>query len=329
MKAPAFSIATAHAALLAAVCGLWLAPAPASADYGMKANQVKGEWSPYYVGKAVNKAGRTTVRTTLLDGTKQSLSLTRRKYDEAESETNVLAEGTDGQVNAFNREGKGKWTELDSKFWGYGPEGNPLVPFKTVAADLGVYAFGSRIYVPALDGWTTPDGNKHNGVLWVGDTREHLSGPGEFQIFVGGEDNLVELPEMNEKGFAVLDAEVSFTAGITPRYEANMESGAEKILSRLGYYKGGGRTVSVFNRNAAQDSKPATFEEALTEFQKAHDGIPEVEYGILNGASTRYYLAKAAHSLRKSGGRYQVPTEEADEDSESKGPSRKSVFSRS
>ncbi len=59
--------------------------------------------------------------------------------------------------------------------WGYGVQNIPLSPFRSLAVDKNEIAYGSHVYVPALDGVTIPGnppwgGFVHDGCLSADDT---------------------------------------------------------------------------------------------------------------------------------------------------------------
>jgi hypothetical protein len=78
------------------------------------------------------------------------------------------------------------FTELDPvQFpWGQGSQGNPLMPFVTIATDTSVLPFGTSVYAPSLDGLALPDGGVHNGCLRAGDVGGGINGM-HIDWFVG------------------------------------------------------------------------------------------------------------------------------------------------
>ncbi len=63
------------------------------------------------------------------------------------------------------------WLELDPGKFPYGQacKGDPVVPFKTVAADPRYFPYGSKLYVPMFDKLSMPDGSVHDGLFTVND----------------------------------------------------------------------------------------------------------------------------------------------------------------
>jgi 3D (Asp-Asp-Asp) domain-containing protein len=71
--------------------------------------------------------------------------------------------------------------DMDQFPFGVGSNDNPLHPYRSVAADMGVLNYGQKLYVPALDGVEMPGeyGFVHDGCVIVEDvggsvTGEHL-----------------------------------------------------------------------------------------------------------------------------------------------------------
>jgi hypothetical protein len=82
--------------------------------------------------------------------------------------------------------------------WGQGSQGNPLVPFVTIATDTSVLPFGTAVYVPSLAGVMLPDGGTHDGCLSAGDVGGGIDGM-HIDWFVGLQDNYQVLdPEVPE-----------------------------------------------------------------------------------------------------------------------------------
>lgn len=90
--------------------------------------------------------------------------------------TGILEDGR--MINLFGpcRAGTCFFYIDQSKFpYGMGSEGNPLHPFKTVAADSNVFEHGTRLYIKELDGvsFTGVNGSEdfvHDGCVVVEDT---------------------------------------------------------------------------------------------------------------------------------------------------------------
>lgn len=80
--------------------------------------------------------------------------------------------------------------------YGVGSRNNPLIPFRTIACDLGSVenstpwvnggypAFGQEIYVPKANGVELPDGTIHDGVFTCGDVGGLITG-NHIDVFIG------------------------------------------------------------------------------------------------------------------------------------------------
>ncbi|MCY0094533.1 3D domain-containing protein [Hoeflea ulvae] len=104
-----------------------------------------------------------------------------------------------------------RWT-LAKHPYGDGSRGNPLLPFKTLACDLGTvensepwlnggYAkFGQRIYIPAAKGIALPNGQTHDGIFECGDVGGKITG-NHIDVFLGavsgGYSNAAQLNPFN------------------------------------------------------------------------------------------------------------------------------------
>ncbi len=110
---------------------------------------------------------------------------------------------------------------------GYGIlRGIPLDPYRTLAADIGAFESsddryrgavgksrsrvvingktglvptGTRVYIRQLDGFTLPDGKRHDGWLQVNDTGGAIYGA-HFDVFVGARDNGPPLLKLAREG---------------------------------------------------------------------------------------------------------------------------------
>jgi 3D (Asp-Asp-Asp) domain-containing protein len=61
------------------------------------------------------------------------------------------------------------YVEVDAAHpFGYGVGGRALVPFRSIAVDKSVIAYGSHLYIPELDGVTMPSGPGHTGFVHDG-----------------------------------------------------------------------------------------------------------------------------------------------------------------
>jgi 3D (Asp-Asp-Asp) domain-containing protein len=114
---------------------------------------------------------------------------------------------TDGRVVNYHKScgcsSNGCYVVVDDEHpWGIGVQNRPLVPFRSIAVDKNKIAYGSWVYVPALDGVTIPEGPwggafEHDGCLQAADTGSAIVGK-HFDFFVAMKsaylDLVAELP---------------------------------------------------------------------------------------------------------------------------------------
>lgn len=82
------------------------------------------------------------------------------------------------------------FVELDAATypWGQGSRGNALQPYRSIATDAAVIAYGTWLYAPALDGLRLPGGETHDGCLRAADVGGGIEGA-HIDWFVGLKDN--------------------------------------------------------------------------------------------------------------------------------------------
>ncbi|MEP5624154.1 MAG: 3D domain-containing protein [Hyphomicrobiales bacterium] len=93
-----------------------------------------------------------------------------------------------------------RWTKTNRPY-GVGSKSNPLIPFKSLACDLGTVAnskpwvdggyakFGQRIYIPAAKDVILPDGTKHDGIFTCDDIGGKITG-NHIDVFIGSATGL-------------------------------------------------------------------------------------------------------------------------------------------
>ena len=88
------------------------------------------------------------------------------------------------------------YREADSDHpWGYGVQNRALVPFRSVAVDPDVIAYGTGLYLPALDGVAMPEPDAalvHDGCVVAADTGGGIVGA-HVDFFVGLRDAYLAL----------------------------------------------------------------------------------------------------------------------------------------
>ena len=241
-------------------------------------------WTLYYVaemeGKEVKTGGVGVVTT---EGKKIRVQVSPRDMRKANLEGTVTGVGADGKRYVTNIVKLGLWTDLKEGWEGMGNRTNPLVTYRTVAADQKRHRYGSRIFAPVLVGYTPPGWKEpHDGFLWVADTGGGIKGTMRFDLFVGKQSTYkFVMAEENEKGKWRVPIEIESLPSAPLLYSAKTVAGRRKVLEKLGLLKDGDAVA------------------ALTAFQKQHKHIPAAEYGSARGAVTLWYLTQAALKVSK------------------------------
>lgn len=256
--------------------------------------EVTGDLTAYYVKNIQLKtdgSGRK-IALTNLDGKRVEYWLENGEYKEAEIQAVAQAKKLDGTYKSIYRIRQGEWVQLPPGSMGMGSRMNPLVPFHHVAADPKFWPFGSMIYCEEMDGRKTMDGKVHDGLFWVADVGGMIKGRNRFDIFVGEEKIFLDLldkyadPENDPKEhFKIFPRPKAPSAALDPL------KGVKPVAAIL---KGEGFNVTGEERT---DEEIA---DALIRFQKKHSKIPEAEYGNRRGATTLWFLLKAAKEVAEA-----------------------------
>ena len=206
-----------------------------------------------------------------------------RDLRKANLEGTVSGVGSDGKRYVTNIVKLGLWEDLKDGWEGQGNRSNPLVTYRSVAADQSRHRYGSRLYVPEVVGFTPPGWKEpHDGFLWVADTGGGIKGNMRFDLFVGKESTYKFVMKLeSDKGRWRIPAEVESLPSAPSAYSAKTAAGRKKTLEKLGLLKDGNAVA------------------ALTAFQKQHKHIPPAEYGSARGAVTLWYLTQAALKVSK------------------------------
>lgn len=120
-----------------------------------------------------------------------------------------------------------RWTKAKNPY-GDGSKGNPLIPFKTLACDLGTvknstkwleggYAkFGQKVYIPAARGVALPNGETHDGLFECGDIGGKITG-NHIDVFLGGvRGGYANAAKLNPFGFIKSDPAKTIEAYVLP-----------------------------------------------------------------------------------------------------------------
>lgn len=186
-----------------------MADAPVSPDNARmeldRATRVSLWATNYYLIEVKSSKGAGSVLIRNLNNEAIGPSISRKDWCSAAMEGSLRVEGI-----VFNYAGtrdprqtdcshapseRVRWAKTSHPF-GTGSRNNPLVPFRTLACDLGGLAssrpwlhggyprFGQRIYIPKAKGIKLPDGTSHNGIFHCGDTGGLITG-NHIDVFIG------------------------------------------------------------------------------------------------------------------------------------------------
>jgi 3D (Asp-Asp-Asp) domain-containing protein len=241
-------------------------------------------WTLYYVAEMVGKevkGGGVGVLTT--EGKKIRVQVSPRDLRKANLEGTVTGLGADGKRYVTSIVKVGLWQDLHEGWEGQGNRSNPLLTYRSVAADQSRHRYGSRIFAPVLVGYTPPGWKEpHDGFLWVADSGGGIKGKMRFDLFVGKQSTYkFVMAEEKEKGKWRVPIEIESLPSAPTAYSAKTVAGRRKTLEKLGLLKDGNAVA------------------ALTTFQKQHKHIPAAEYGSAKGAVTLWYLSQAALKVSK------------------------------
>lgn len=261
-----------------------------------------GRFSLYYVAEVTPRSsGAIAGKVQTLDGVWETYRLASKEKGAANMEGSVAVKEADGSSTIVSIITLGRWSDLPKGWAGKGNRHNPLIPYRTVAADQRRHPYGSRIHVPALDGYVTPDGETVDGWFWVADVGGGIKGANRFDIFVGSKPNYLKILA-DAQGKWNSRVEVENLPKAPAEFNPRTAAGVTRILKGLDYpvdEELPGEDASV------RRSQGYTIAEALTDFQKQHPEIPAVEYGNVEGAVTLWFLTKAGLAL-ESGIEYPV-----------------------
>jgi 3D (Asp-Asp-Asp) domain-containing protein len=88
----------------------------------------------------------------------------------------------------------------EAPVWGYGSDGNPLIPLRSLAIEEGIVAHGTRLYIPEWDGVEIPasrglGGFVHDGCFRVDDIGYGVEGR-HYDLYAGTVELWRELEEL-------------------------------------------------------------------------------------------------------------------------------------
>jgi 3D (Asp-Asp-Asp) domain-containing protein len=255
----------------------------------------KAKFSLYYVAEVeVKNKGGVTRRLRDRDGNWSVYRLSPADARLARMQGTVSMLDGEGNRRLASIVRLGEWARIPKGWEGRGSRMNPLVPYRAVAADLNHHPYGSRVFIPPMEGLVTRRGEMLDGWMWVGDVGGGVEGPMRFDIFVGREAcywNHIDEGEGTWKAEIQVEHPPKLPARLNPRKPA----GVQRILSALGYVVD---TKYDAMKKSPKDWKQAVaLGTALSDFQRQHPAIPPVEFGTRIGAITQWYLHQAASAV--------------------------------
>ena len=243
-----------------------------------------GLFTLYYVYEATGKEPSSGRQVTIVTtkGEKLRVRVSPPVLRRANIEGTVAStDPKDGKRYITNYIKAGLWKDLPDGWEGMGNHSNPLVAYRSVAADQKHHRYGARLFVPRLvgveiPGWKAP----HDGYVWVADSGGGIKGAMRFDLFVGKQEEYEIVMELeNQKGKWSVPMEIERLPAAPKGYNPKTDAGLGKILKGVGLLKSDGKA----------DAKAA-----LIAFQKLHPHIPPIEHGKPGGAVTLWYLTQAA-----------------------------------
>jgi 3D (Asp-Asp-Asp) domain-containing protein len=256
-----------------------------------------GKWTMYYIHEVetVEKERGVSHTVELLTGERVTVNMTPASSRTAKVEAAAAMTDKSGNRRVGALIGN-VWHELPEGAFGLGNRKNPLVPWVHVAADQSLYPFGSRVFVPAAIGYTTPEGKVLDGYFWVGDTGSAIKGNLRFDLFVGPDGVYRDMMERGKMWKWKPDTYVEKPPKVPAEISPTTAEGMHELLMRTGDLAAPG--VPGFTPHAFM-SIPPEMVAALTSFQKKYPDIPSAEYGNPMGATTIWFLTQAAADLAK------------------------------
>ena len=190
----------------------------------------------------------------------------------------------------------GRWAITPDGWEGRGNRENPLVSYRMVAADLGHHPYGSRLHIPATVGYVTPDGRTLDGWFWVADKGGGIKGRMRFDVFVGAEAHYLTHMK-TEEGHWTDTIRIEHPPSVPAKYDPRRPAGVEVILTALGYRID--TSLDALKELPSKWDEPVALGTALTDFQRQHPEIPELEHGTRIGAITQWFLHQAGIAVSK------------------------------
>lgn len=254
----------------------------------MEPVEVPVQFTAYYIAEVEleNKPeGDATMPIwfTREDGKRIRQFLTPEDYQTMEMEGSALNIMPGGKKKPAYRLSSGEWKELPDGVIAKGNKMNPLVAYRHIAADQGIYPYGSLVHIDYKKKPKLPDGRAFDGYLWVADVGGMINGRSHFDLFVGGEETYEKiLPMTSDKKHKVNIYKLPHPpTGLDPR----QPSGLAKLLHQLGHHRD------------PENTELLELEKSVKRYQKTISHIPKQEHGFRTGAATIWYLTQEALRL--------------------------------
>ncbi|MEM7147929.1 MAG: 3D domain-containing protein, partial [Verrucomicrobiota bacterium] len=228
-----------------------------------------GHWTLYHIAELAKneQPGSYPAGTVImLDGRKITYRVNAAEHRKMEMEGTTQAFTPNLQrVAVFGRVKKGLWQELPQGAFGWGNRSNYKSPFRILAADQSIHRFGSRVFRPDLVGYTTPNGMKHDGYFWIGDSGGRIKGRLRFDLFVGGEEAYARAMK-DGLGKQSVYCEVDRLPDPPKGWDPRTTSGATRILEALGWNIESG--ASSMRSQKTNQHSGQSLAQSLKEFQQ-------------------------------------------------------------
>ena len=166
---------------------------------------------------------------------------------------------------------------------------NPIEPFHHVAADQSIWPFGSMIYCEEMDGRKTLEGTVHDGYFWVADVGSLIKGRNRFDVFVGHEKIYLDvLHKWADPDNHPREKFTIYKLPAPPSPDLDPLNGIKPVVAIL---KESGYALT------GEETKDEEVAAELTKWQKRQKKVREAEFGNRRGATTVWFLMKAAHAV--------------------------------
>lgn len=263
----------------------------------LHAEPIKGEakFSLYYIAEVKPKeSGGIQGKVELGDREWEVFRLSPADTRRANMEGSLSVVDDDGEMHLASIISIGRWTMIPKGWEGRGNRTNPLVSYRSVAADPRYHPYGSRLFVPSTVGYTAPDGRKLDGWFWVADAGGGIKGRFRFDVFVGREARYLDHMKA-EEGKWTEDVTIEHPPKLPAKFNPKKPAGMTAILETLGYHID--TTLEAMVKSPKEWSDDVALGTALNDFQRQHPEIPFAEYGTRIGAITQWYLHQAGAAV--------------------------------